>query len=427
MIMDFIKNYFEFKKNKTNFRTEILAGLTTFLTMAYIIVVNPAILSSAGMDFGSVFIATVLIAVLSTLFMGLYANWPVALAPGMGLNAFFTYAIVLGMGIPWQTALGIVFLSGILFLIISVTPLRSYLINSIPNNLKIGIAVGVGFFLTLIGLKNAGLIVSNPATIVGLGNIAEVSVILVLAGFALLLFLEARKIPGSIIISVLFITILSFIFLDNKFIGIVGTLPEFTTFLALDIPGALSLGLLSVIFSILFVDFFDTTGTLTGVTESSKNLSLKKSRRPLIVDSLATIVGSLFGTSNTTSYLESVAGIKKGGKTGFVAVIVAGLFLLSLLFYPLINSIPAYATAPALIFVGLLFMKNLVGLKSESVLDMLPVGITVLLIPFTFSITHGILFGFISYLIIELSKGNYKQISLGTYIISILGIIFLIF
>ena len=347
--MELIESLFKLKDHKTSFRKEVLAGLATFLTMAYIMVVNPAILSETGMDFDSVFVATILASFVACMLMGILANWPVALAPGMGLNAFFTYAVVFGMGFSWQQALAAVFCSGILFLLISLSPLRAYLINAIPKSLKFGIGAGIGLFLAIIGLKNAGIVVDNPATLVGLGDLKSAPVLLALLTFTLMIALDKLKIPGAIVISILATTILGFIFGVAQFQGIASAIPSMSpTFLQLDFSGIGSSLFLIVVFTILFVDFFDTAGTLTSVANLSgkidKDGNVENIQKAVFSDSIATIVGSIFGTSNTTSYIESGAGIKEGGKTGLVAVSVGIFFLLCLFLAPLAKSIPAYAT-----------------------------------------------------------------------------------
>ncbi len=431
-----LERFFQMKENGSSLHTEIVAGLTTFLTMAYIIVVNPLILSDAGIDKGSIFIATILISAFSTLLMGLYARWPVALAPGMGLNAFFTYYVVLTLGIAWQQALFAVFCSGILFLIVSVTPIRRRIIKAIPHNLKIGIGVGVGLFLLFIGLQNAGFVVANQATITGIGDLKNPTVLMSALGFLLILVLEARKIRGSLIITMLLITIVSFFTTDNEFGGIVGRIPEFKTLGALDFNMAslINVSFLIVVFSLLFVDFFDSTGTLLAIHKSLHHHKSQEgeekeeelSRRPLIVDSIATIVGSILGTSTATAYIESATGIRQGGRTGLTAVVTGLLFIACLFFFPLINSIPSYATAPALIYVGFLFIQNLRDLDLSNIFELIPAMVAAILMPFTFSITHGIIFGFLTHLIIIIAEGKIKSMSPIVWIVSALGIVYLV-
>ena len=361
--MDLIESIFKLKDNKTSFKKEILAGLATFLTMAYIMVVNPAILSETGMDFDSVFVATILASFIACLLMGFLANWPVALAPGMGLNAFFTYAVVFGMGFTWQQALAAVLCSGILFLIISISPLRAYLINAIPKSLKFGIGAGIGLFLAIIGLKNAGIVVDNPATLVGLGDLKSAPVLLALLTLILMIGLDKLKVPGAIVLSILATTIIGMIVGVAQFQGIVSPIPSMSpTFMQLDFSAMGSSLFLIVVFTILFVDFFDTAGTLTSVANLSgkidKDGNVENIDKAVFSDSIATIIGSIFGTSSTTSYIESGAGIKEGGKTGLVAVTVGIFFLLCLFLAPLAKTIPAYATGAALVFIATFFCRN---------------------------------------------------------------------
>lgn len=430
--MDIIDKVFKVTHLGSNIKTEIIAGLTTFLTMVYIIVVNPAILSNAGMDKGSVFIATILISAISTIIMGLFANLPIALAPGMGLNAFFTFIVVLKYDLSWQIALFAVFCSGVLFLIITSTSLRQHIISAIPPSLKIGIGTGIGFFLLFIGLQNAGIIVANPATITGIGNLKEPTVILACIGFLTILILEARKVKGALIISILFVTILSFIFTDSAYQGLLGGIPEYQTFMKLDFDFTqlLSAQFLIIIFSLLFVDFFDSTGTIIAISQSiqtDRSSNILKSNKPLLVDSFATVLGSILGTSTATVYIESATGVRQGGKTGLTAVVVGILFLLCLFLYPLVSAIPSYATAPALIYIGFLFIQNLRDLDLHNIQELIPAGVSAILIPFTFSISHGIIFGFLTYLVISLASGKTKEIPLTVWIISLLSVVYLVF
>ncbi|MBD1590343.1 NCS2 family permease, partial [Pseudomonas sp. C2L12B] len=334
-------------------RTEILAGATTFLAMAYILFVNPSILGATGMDKGAVFVATCLAAAIGSALMGLIANYPIALAPGMGLNAFFTYTVVLHMGHTWQVGLGAVFLSAVCFFVLSVFKIREWIVNSIPLPLRSAIAAGIGLFLALIALQNAGIVVDNPATLVGLGDLRQPGAILAVLGFVLIVALEALKVRGAVLIGILAVTVVSILFGFSPFGGLVSMPPSLApTFLQLDIAGALNIGLVSVIFAFLFVDLFDNSGTLIGVAKRAGLMRedgyMPKMGRALIADSSAAMVGSLLGTSTTTSYIESAAGVSAGGRTGLTAIVVAVLFLLALFFAPLAGSVPAYATAPAL-------------------------------------------------------------------------------
>ncbi len=425
MNLSFIEKVFCLKKYETSIKTEIIAGVTTFLTMSYILAVNPTILSEAGMSKEGVFVATVVVAVIGTLTMGLLANWPIGLAPGLGLNAFFTYSVVLGMGYTWQVALGAVFWSGVLFFIISVTRIRKYLLDGIPTSLRLAIGAGVGIFIMFIGLKSAGIVVDNPATFLAIGKLPSLTVLLAIFGFFLIILFESLHFRGSVILSILSVTILSFILGINQFGGVVGTVPSISpVFLELDIMGAIQVSMVSVIVTLLFVDFFDTAGTLTSVqTMMDKHGKRELSTKALAADSTATIVGSLCGTSNTTSYVESSTGIQAGGRTGLTAVTIALLFLVSLVFFPLINSIPAYATAPALIYVGLLIFKNIAGIDFSDVTEAIPASITILMVPLTFSIGNGILLGFISYFLIKLIFRKNEDLNLSIIVLAVIGIV----
>ena len=421
--MELIESLFKLKDHKTSFKKEVLAGLATFLTMAYIMVVNPAILSETGMDFDSVFVATILASFVACMLMGILANWPVALAPGMGLNAFFTYAVVFGMGFTWQQALAAVLCSGILFLIISLSPLRAYLINAIPRSLKFGIGAGIGLFLAIIGLKNAGIVVDNPATLVGLGDLKSAPVLLALLTFTLMIGLDKLKIPGAIVISILATTIIGFIFGVAQFQGVASSIPSMSpTFMQLDFSSLGSSLFLIVIFTILFVDFFDTAGTLTSVANLSgkidKNGNVENIQKAVFSDSIATIVGSIFGTSNTTSYIESGAGIKEGGKTGLVAVSVGIFFLLCLFLAPLAKSIPAYATGAALVFIATFFCKNLVNIDWDDISEYSPALLAAFIMPLTYSISNGIALAFIVYVVAKAISGKMSDLNPAVLIIA---------
>jgi len=421
--MELIESLFKLKDHKTSFRKEVLAGLATFLTMAYIMVVNPAILSETGMDFDSVFVATILASFVACMLMGILANWPVALAPGMGLNAFFTYAVVFGMGFTWQQALAAVFCSGILFLLISISPLRAYLINAIPRSLKFGIGAGIGLFLAIIGLKNAGIVVDNPATLVGLGDLKSAPVLLALLTFTLMIALDKLKIPGAIVISILATTVIGFIFGVAQFQGFASSIPSMSpTFMQLDFSSIGSSLFLIVIFTILFVDFFDTAGTLTSVANLSgkvdKDGNVENIQKAVFSDSIATVVGSIFGTSNTTSYIESGAGIKEGGKTGLVAVSVGIFFLLCLFLAPLAKSIPAYATGAALVFIATFFCKNLVNIDWDDISEYSPALLAAFIMPLTYSISNGIALAFIVYVVAKAISGKISDLNPAVLIIA---------
>lgn len=420
-----IERFFQLSEHGTTIRTEIIAGITTFLTMAYIIFVNPMILADAGMDKGAVFVATCLAAAAGTAIMGLVANYPIALAPGMGLNAFFTYGVVLGMGHSWQVALGAVFMSGSIFLVLSVLPIREWIINAIPQSLKMAISAGIGLFLGIIALKNAGIVVDNPATLVGLGDVTAPTTLIAIGGFVVMVALDRMKVPGAIIIAILGAAIAGMLLGISEFGGIVSAPPSIApTFLALDIPGALDVGLVSIVFAFLFVDLFDTAGTLIGVAHRAGLLDsegrLPRLRNALLADSVATIAGATLGTSTTTSYIESAAGIKAGGRTGLTALTVAVLFLLGLFFAPLAGSIHAYATAPALLFVACMMARGLAELDWDDVTEYVPAVTAALAMPFTFSIANGIAFGFVSYAAIKLVSGRWSEAGPAVYVLAVL-------
>lgn len=423
-----LNDYFKLQEQGTSVRTEIMAGFATFLTMAYIIFVNPSILAAAGMDQGAVFVATCLAAALSCLIMGLYANYPIALAPGMGLNAYFAFGLVKGMGLTWQVALGAVFLSGVLALLLSVSPVREWLFNAIPKTLKMAISAGIGLFLGIIALKNAGIVASHPATFVTLGDVTQAPAVLAAFGFVLMVALDARRVPGSIIIAILITTALGVGLGVSPAQGIVSLPPSMApTFLQLDILGAIELGLLAIIFALLFVDLFDTAGTLVGVAHRAGLLTpdgrLPRLRKALIADSSATMIGALLGTSNTTSYIESAAGVKAGGRTGLTAVTVAVLFLLALFLAPLAGTVPAYATAPALLFVACLMTRGLTEIDWEDPSEYAPAVVTAIAMPLTFSIATGIAFGFITYAGAKLLAGRPREISLAVAVLAVLFIV----
>lgn len=422
-----LERYFQLKAHNTTVRKEIVGGITTFLTMAYIIFVNPSILAQAGMDQGAVFVATCLAAAAGCLIMGLYANYPIALAPGMGLNAFFTYSVVLGMHYTWEQALGAVFLSGIVFIIISVFKIREWIINAIPSSLKLGIAAGIGLFLAMIALQNAGIIVTNPATLVGLGDLSAPSALYGFLGFFIICALSYLNVTGAVMIGILFITILSMVFGQNHFAGIVSAPPSIApTFMAMDVEGAFQLSMISVVFAFLFVDLFDTSGTLLGVGQRGglldKDGKLPRLKKALLADSTATAIGAALGTSSTTSYIESASGVAAGGRTGLTAVVVALLFLVSLFFSPLAGSIPAYATAGALLYVAVLMTGSLAKVNWDDITDAAPVLIAAFSMPLTHSIADGIALSFVSYAIIKVLSGQYKQVNIATYVLAILFI-----
>jgi len=426
-----LEKLFKLSQFGTNPKTEILAGVTTYLTMAYIIFVNPAMLADAGMDKGAVFVATCLAAAAGCFIMGLWANLPIALAPGMGLNAFFTYGVVLGMGHSWQTALGAVFLSGIVFLLLSIFKVREVIINSIPNTLKLAIAAGIGAFLALIALKSSGIIVDHPATLVGLGDLTSLSPALTLIGFFAIIPTVTRNVPGAVMLVVLGITVMGLIAGDDSYSGIVSAPPSIApTFMQMDIAAALDVAMLSVIFAFLFVDLFDTSGTLIAVTQRAgiaKDGKVPNLGRALVADSSATIVGAGLGTSATTSYIESASGVAAGGRTGLTAVTVGVLFVLSMFFAPLAGMIPVYATAGAILYVSVLMMFTLKEVEWNDLTEAAPVAVVLLLTPLTFSIAHGITLGFITYAAAKAMGGKASEVSKSVWIIAVLLLLKVIF
>jgi adenine/guanine/hypoxanthine permease len=420
----FLDRFFKIKESGSSVRTEVLAGLTTFLAMSYILVVNPTILQEAGMDFGAVFVATCISSAFACMMMGLIANYPIALAPGMGLNAYFTYAVVKGMGIPWQVALGAVCVSGIIFIILSLFKVREAIVNSLPNSLKYSIGGGIGLFLALVALKSAGVVVSNPATLVSLGDIHSPKVLLAIVGFCLIVALEHFRVRGGIIIGILVITAIASVLGINQFQGVFAPVPSLApTFLQLDFHDLFTMSLVSVIFVFFFVDLFDSTGVLIGVSGRAGLLvdgKLPRVKKALLADSTAIVVGAGLGTSSTTAYVESAAGAAVGGRTGLTAVVVGILMLASLWFSKLAASVPEYATAPALLYVGVLMMRSMTEIDWKDVTEAAPAFFTLIFMPFAYSIADGIAMGFISYALIKLFCGKVKEVSYMVWIIAIL-------
>ena len=418
-----IQRYFQLKEHRTDVRTEVLAGATTFLSMAYITVVNPAILSDAGMDFGAVFVATCLAAAVGSLIMGVWANYPIAQAPGMGQNAFFTYGVVLGLGHTWEAALGAVFVSGIIFVILSLLPVREWLINAIPRNLKLGISAGIGLFLGFIALKNAGIVSDNPATLVALGDLTSPGAFICLAAFALIAALTARGITGAVIIGMMIATILGIVSGVSEYKGLISTPPSVDPVLfKFDLLAVLDISMVTVVVTMLLVDVFDTAGTLVGVASRADLLDeegkLPRLGRALISDSTATVVGGLVGTSSTTSYIESAAGVESGGRTGLVAVTVSGLFLLCLFLAPLAQTIPAFATAAALLFVACIMARSLADLDWDDLTESAPAIVCALGMPLSFSIADGIGLGFITYVAVKVMSGRAADCPIAVYVIA---------
>ena len=422
-----LEKTFDLKLNNTTVKKELLAGFTTFITMAYIIFVNPQMMAASGMDQGASFVGTCLAAAIACIAMGLYANWPVGLAPGMGLNAFFTYTVVNEMGYAWEIALGAVFLAGILFVIMSITPLRRWMLDSIPLNLRIAMGSGVGLFIGFIGLKSGGIIISNNATLLSLGDFSKIETILAALGFLSITILSVRKIPGAIIIGVLGITIIGIFLGIVNFNGVVSMPPALApTLMKLDIMGALDLAMISVIMSFLFVNLFDTAGTLLGVATRANLVDekgdIKNLDKALKADSSSSVFGAFFGCSPVTSYVESSAGIEAGGRTGLAAVVVGILFIIAIFFSPIAAIIPAYATAGALVYVAILMLSGMERLNWQDSSELLPALIIIIMIPLTFSIANGIALGFIAYIAIKIFTGKLKSISSGAWF---LGLVFL--
>ena len=422
-----LERLFKLSENRTDFKTEVLAGFTTFLTMCYIIIVNPDILSLTGMDFGAVFVATCLAAAIGCFVMGLIANYPIALAPGMGLNAYFTFSVCLGMGVDWQVALAAVFVSGLIFISISLFKIREAIVNAIPMSLKFAIGGGIGLFLALVGLQKSGIVVYKEATIVGLGDITQPSVLLVLLGFFLIVIMHHYKIKGAIIISILAITIIATLTGLSEFKGVVGDVPSIApTFMQMDFAGLFTYSMIGVIFVFFLVDLFDSTGTLVGVSHRAgllKDGKLPRLKKALFADSTAIVAGAALGTSSTTPYIESSAGVAAGGRTGLTAVVVGVLFLLCLFLAPLAQSVPSFATAPALLFIGVLMVQGITNIDWEDITEAVPAFLTIVFMPFSYSIADGIAMGFISYAVIKLCTGKAKTVPYMVWIIAILWVI----
>jgi AGZA family xanthine/uracil permease-like MFS transporter len=420
-----LDNHFGLTRSGTSVRTEFVAGMTTFLTMVYIVFVNPQILGKAGMDPGAVFVATCLAAAISTLIMALYANYPIALAPGMGLNAFFAFTLVLGYKYTWQQALAFVFISGVLALIITATRLREYIINAIPKNLKLAVSAGVGLFLGIIALEASGIVVDSPATLVTLGDLKQWPAILALIGFVLVVALNSRKILGGTLIGILVVSLIGIPLGLASYGGVVSAPPSLApALLQLDFSRVLEGTALLVIFSLLFVDLFDTAGTLIGVSHRAGFLdsegNLPRMGRALIADSSATAIGALLGTSNTTSYIESTAGVEAGGRTGLTGVFVALFFLLALFFSPLAKMIPAYATAAALLYVACAMTQGLAGIDWDDITEYAPAVVTAITMPLTYSIATGIGLGFITYALCKAISGRIAEAKPAVFVLAAL-------
>lgn len=424
-----LERLFKLSEKGTNVRTEILAGFTTFITLSYIIMVNPLILSETGIPKEAAIAATILATVFATTLMGLWANFPIAVAPGMGLNAFFTYTVVKTMGLSWQTALGAVFFSGVFFILITVTGIRRIIVEGVPQTLRSAIGVGIGLFIAFIGLKDAGIIVSNQSTFVSLGNVKDPAVFISLLGIVIAGVLMARNVKGALLISIAASTILGMIFVPKAPVPhglgdiISFHLPSVApTFMKLDIAGAWKYGIFSIIFSFTIVELFDNIGTLIGVTKKAglvdQEGNIPNVDRALTADAIGTVASSIFGTCTVTSYIESGAGVAEGGKTGLTAITVSALFLLALFLTPLVGLIQGFATAPALVIVGVLMMAEVVNINFADLTEAVPAFLTILMMPLTFSIAQGLAFGFLSFVLIKVFTGKYKEVSPIMYIVA---------
>jgi len=424
-----LEKLFHLSKNNTNVKTEVLAGVTTFLTMAYILVVNPSILSQSGMDITAVFTATALASCIGTLIMALVANYPFGMAPGMGLNAFFTFTICLTLKFSWQTALAASLIEGLIFLALNVFKVRQAIINSVPQTLKYAISIGIGFFIAFIGLQDAGIIVASPATLVTLGNVKSPSVLLAFLGIVLIAILYYKNVKGSFIIGMFTVYVLAVIFgVANLPSGIVSLPPSIApVFMQFDFKSAMVIGIIPVIITMLFIDIFDSIGTLIGLASKAGYLDEKgnvlNADKVLTADAIGSTIGACLGTSTPVAFIESAAGIAEGGRTGLAGITIAGLFLLSLFFSPILTVIPSFATAPVLIVLGLLMMEPITKIDFSDFTEGLPVFLTLILTLLTYSITNGLAFGFISYVLLKVFTGKAKEVPKSMYVISILFII----
>ena len=425
----FLQQFFKLKEKGTSSKTEIIAGITTFFTMVYIVFVNPSVLGDAGMDKQVVFVTTCLIAGFGTIAMGLFSNLPIALAPAMGLNAFFAYVVVGKLGYSWQVGMGTIFWGSVGLLLLTLFQIRYWLMASIPLSLRVGIGAGIGFFIALIGFKNMGLVVANPATLVALGDLHSLQVLLGILGCFIIVVLAARNIYSGVLISIAAVTALALYFDPNvMFHGIVSMPPALTQVVGqVDIAGALDTALIGIIFSFLLVNLFDSSGTLLGVTDkagfSDEKGRFPKMKQALYVDSASAVVGSYIGTSAISTYIESGAGVSVGGRTGMTAVVVGLLFLLTIFFSPLAGMVPAYATAGALVYVGILMASSLIKVQWDDLTEATPAFITAAMMPFTYSITEGIAFGFISYCVMKVGTGRWREVNAPVWVVSLLFLI----
>ena len=423
-----LDNYFNYKKHKTDFKTEVIAGVSTFLTMAYIMFLNPVILADGGFDFGGVFTATALAAALACFIAAFYAKtWPVGLAPGMGINAFIAYGVCLGMEYTPAEALGAVFVAGVVFLIISLTPVRAWLINSIPKSLKLGIGAGIGLFLAIIGFELMGLTADNPVTLVQLGDVSNPLLLLGAAAFVSMIVMEKMKIKGNIIIGILVFSIIAWLTGYGKFNGVVSSPPPMTHLLAFDLGAALSASMVTVVFTLFFIDFFDTAGTLTSVANVAgkvgKDGKIQDIEKAMLSDSVSTVAGSMLGTSTVTTYVESAAGVKAGGRTGMTSLTIGLLFLCCLIFSPLATSLPKEVDAAALIYIATLFVRNISDIEWDDIAESGPAVIAMIAMPFTYSISNGIALAFVSYAAIKIFTGKFAETSPAIWVVAILSIV----
>lgn len=423
-----LEKLFKLNQKNTTAKTEIIAGITTFFTMVYIVFVNPSVLGDAGMDKQVVFVTTCLIAAFGTIAMGLFSNLPIALAPAMGLNAFFAYVVVGKLGYSWEVGMGAIFWGSIGLFVLTLFQIRYWLMASIPLSLRVGIGAGIGFFISLIGFKNMGLVVANPATLVALGELHNPQVLMGILGFFIIVVLAARKIYSGVLISIAVVTTLALFFDDSVvFHGVISMPPSLDTVVGkVDVVGALDTALLGIIFSFLLVNLFDSSGTLLGVTDKA-GISDDKGRFPkmkqaLYVDSISAVAGSYIGTSAISTYIESGAGVSVGGRSGMTAVVVGLLFLLTIFFSPLASVVPPYATAGALVYVGVLMASSLIRVQWEDLTEATPAFITAAMMPFTYSITEGIAFGFISYCVMKVCTGRWKEVNAPVWVVSLLFI-----
>ena len=427
-----LERVFKLREHGTTARTEVIAGFTTFLTMVYIVFVNPQILGVAGMDTSAVFVTTCLIAAFGSILMGLFANLPVALAPAMGLNAFFAFVVVQAMGLPWQVGMGAIFWGAVGLLILTIFRVRYWMIANIPVSLRVGITSGIGLFIGMMGLKNAGVIVANPETLVSIGKLTSHSVLLGVLGFFIIAILASRNIHAAVLVSIIVTTLLGWMLGDVHYNGIVSAPPSVTTVIGhVDLAGSLNLGLAGVIFSFMLVNLFDSSGTLIGVTDKAgltdEKGTFPRMKQALYVDSISSVTGSLIGTSSVTAYIESSSGVAIGGRTGLMAVITGILFLLVMFLSPLAAMVPSYAAAGALIYVGVLMTASLSRVQWDDLTEAVPAFVTAAMMPFSFSITEGIALGFISYCVMKLGTGRWREISPCVVVVALLFVLKIVF